>query len=93
MAIAGRLGRSIVDTYDYLGDELTLWETEYAISPWGPERGDINAFRVAEAVAPFGRRIEWADFDVTRDQRKPKQDLADAQKQLAAAAMSWPKRK
>ena len=38
MAIARAMGRSLRETLEYLGDELPLWEAEYSISPWGPER-------------------------------------------------------
>ena len=93
LAIARALSRSLKDTYEYLGDELQLWELEYALSPWGPERDDLNAWKVAACVAPSGRNPKWTFFDRTRPPRAPLQTLTEASADLERAAMTWPKAK
>ena len=35
MAIARAMGRSLRETLEYLGDEIPLWEAEYASAPGG----------------------------------------------------------
>lgn len=94
LAIARALGRSLVDAYAYLGPEIDLWRAEYAISPWGPERDDLNAYKLACYARPIAREApRWHQFDRTRALTEAEQSESDMEAQAAAAAQSWPTRK
>ena len=76
----------------YLGDELPVWEAEYAISPWGPERIDVAAWNVA-SDARMARNLKpppFKQFDVTRERGPIVQPKEEAKRQLDNAAAIWP---
>ena len=84
--------RSIRDTIEYLGDELPIFEAEYATNPWGPERGDVQAWNVAsDARASKNQKPSpFRYFDVTREPGPAVQPLSEAKRQLQQAAAQWP---
>lgn len=85
------MGMSLVDIYDYLGDEIELHRLYYKINPWGPERGDINAWQISSAATrPGCEPIPFRAFDVTRPAKEPIQTSADISAQLKKTAASWP---
>lgn len=89
LAIARALGRSLRDTYAYLGDEIELWEAEYLLNPWGPERDDLNAWKMASVIA--GNRcppLAW--FDATRPAKAPLQSREEFQREIDKTAAMWP---
>jgi hypothetical protein len=92
MAVARAMGRSLRETVEYLGAELPLWEAEYDISPWGPEREDLNAWKLATAI--HGTRNQrpppFALFDRTRPPRPARQPAAESKEHLDRAAATWP---
>jgi hypothetical protein len=74
--------------YEYLGSELPLWEAEYAISPWGPERDDVNAWKIATWA---GRQSSppFSVFDQTREMPRS-QPMEEAKANMERAASMWP---
>ena len=78
--------------YSCLGDELPLWEAEYEINPWGPERGDIQAWKIASdaRISKNQKPPKWQSFDVTRAPGPMVQPLNEAKAQLENAAAIWP---
>jgi hypothetical protein len=71
---------------------LPLWEAEYDISPWGPERQDLNAWKVASAAYLSNNRKPppFAVFDRTRQPAPPRQSKEESEKHLDRAAAIWP---
>ncbi len=92
MAIARAMGRSLRETVEYLGDEIPLWEAEYAISPWGPEREDLNAWKTASAsyLAHNRQPPPFEMFDRTRAPRPARLLPEESKRNLDRAAASWP---
>lgn len=72
--------------YDTLGASLPIYEAEYRISPWGPERDDWRAFRLA--VALIKRECRWSDFDYLAARRG--QSVNEAKAHMTSAANLWP---
>jgi hypothetical protein len=82
------------ETYDYLGDELLLWQAEYAINPWGPERGDVNAWKIGcELRLARGQKPPpFSMFDQTKTQQRV-QPISEAKRNIEQAVKLWPKKK
>jgi hypothetical protein len=80
--------------YAYLGDELPLFEAEYNINPWGPERDDVNAWNLGceMRLARGQKPPPFSIFDQTQTQRQV-QPISEAKRSLEDAAKTWPKKK
>ena len=92
MAIARAMGRSLRETLEYLGDELPLWEAEYSISPWGPDRQDLNAWKVASAafLAHNRKPPGFEMFDRSRAPRAARLTAAQSRRNMDRAVEVWP---